>query len=127
MNISDLVICLNHILIKKKISHYDIYCNKESIKETTQEVYNRLFKPLYLFLLSSIVIFLISSNYENSNFKRIRLTIFYLGIFTIVLSEISINYSSKSILAMLASIFFPLIVCIISYIIFYKKINHQNI
>jgi len=126
ISISNLVMCINHILIKKKTTHLNIYCNKESIKEISSEVYNRLFKPLYLFLLSSIVIFLISSSYENSNFKKIRLSIFYLGIFTIVVSEISVNYSSKSTLAMFASIFLPLILCIISYALFYKKINYKN-
>jgi lipopolysaccharide export LptBFGC system permease protein LptF len=118
--------CINHILIKKKTTHLNIYCNKESIREISSEVYNRLFKPLYLFLLSSIVIFLISSSYENSNFKKIRLSIFYLGIFTIVISEISVDYSSKSTLAMFASIFLPLILCIVSYALFYKKINYKN-
>jgi len=49
-----------------------------------------------------------------------------LGIFTIVISEISVDYSSKSTLAMFASIFLPLILCIISYAVFYKKINYKN-
>ncbi len=126
MNISKLVMCINHILIKKKTTYTDIYCNQESIKEISSEVYNRLFKPLYLFLLSSIVIFLLISSYENSNFKKIRLLIFYLGIFAIIVSEISVNYSGKSYLSMLIAIFFPLIFCIISFTLFYKKTNYKN-
>ena len=126
INIANLVMCINQILIKKETLLNDIYCNKGSIKEISSEVYNRLFKPLYLFLLSSIVIFLISSNYENSNFKKIRLLIFYLGVFAIVISEISVNYSGKSTLSMLIAIFFPLIVCMASYILFYKKINYKK-
>ena len=53
--------CINHILIKKKITNSDHYCNMSQLDEISSEVYNRLFKPLYLFLLSSIVIFLIST------------------------------------------------------------------
>jgi len=127
INISKLVMCVNHILIKKSTTYNaDVYCNKESIKEISSEVYNRLFKPLYLFLLSSIVIFLLTSSYEIANFKKIKLLIFYLGIFAIIVSEISVNYSGKSDLSMLVAIFFPLILCMISFIIFYKKTNYKN-
>ena len=126
IDISKLVMCVNHILIKKEITYNDIYCNQESIKEISSEVYNRLFKPLYLFLLSSIVIFLLTSSYEISNFKKIRLLIFYLGIFAIIISEISVNYSGKSDLSMLVAIFFPLILCIILFTLFYKKTNYKN-
>ena len=126
INILKLVKCINHISIKKEITYFDIYCNKESIKEILSEVYNRLFKPLYLFLLSSIVIFLLSTSYEIGTFKKVRFLIFYLGIIAIIASEISVNYSGKSDLSMLAAIFFPIIFCIISFTIFYKKINYKN-
>ena len=126
INILDLLLCTNHFLIKKETTSYSLYCNKNSIKEVLSEVYNRLFKPLYLFLLSSIVIFLISSSYENINFKKIRLSIFYLGIFAIVISEISVNYSGKSELSMLVSIFFPIVVSIIAYTLFYTNIRYKN-
>jgi lipopolysaccharide export system permease protein len=59
-NISELLICLNYILIKKEI-YFEKFltCNKNSVKETISEVYKRIFKPFYLFLLSLIVIFLL--------------------------------------------------------------------
>ena len=126
-NISKLLMCVNYILIKKKIyDKNDINCNNESVNEIVSELYTRIIKPIYLFLLSSIVIFLLTSSYENKNFKILKLYIFFLGIFTIVISEVSVSYSGKSNLNILFSIFFPFILFLILYSIFYFKINNRN-
>jgi len=126
-NISELLICLNYILIKKEI-YFEKYltCNKDSAKETISEVYKRIFKPFYLFLLSLIVIFLISSNHEERKNKTFNLFIFFIGIFVIIISEISVSFSGKSNLNLIISILLPLITFLIFYISFYKNINHTN-
>ena len=126
-NISELLICLNYILIKKEI-YFEKYltCNKDSAKETISEVYKRIFKPFYLFLLSLIVIFLISSNHEERKNKTFNLFIFFIGIFVIIVSEISVSFSGKSNLNLIISILLPLITFLIFYISFYKNINHTN-
>ena len=125
--ISTLLKCVNTIVIKKEVSYTkDLNCNKDSIKEILSEVYNRIFKPLYLFSLSSIVIFLLTSNWENKNFKTLKLFIFFIGIFTIIFSEISVNYSGKSNLILLLCTLLPLIIFSILYIIFYKKVSYKN-
>ena len=128
INISHLLICINNILIKKKpYNSKDINCTNDSVKEILSEIYKRIFKPLYLFLLSSIVIFLLASNYEEKKFKLLKVSIFSMGILVIVISEISVNYSGKSNLNMFISIIFPLIIFLILHIIFHKKINYKNI
>ena len=126
-NISELLICLNYILIKKEI-YFEKYstCNKDSIKEIISEVYKRIFKPFYLFLLSLVVIFLISSNHEERKNKIFNLFIFFMGIFVIIISEISVSFSGKSNLNLLISILLPLITFLIFYISFYKNINHTD-
>ena len=112
---------------KKDYDHKDVFCKKDSINEIASEVYNRIFKPLYLFLLSSIIIFLLTTNYENKNFNKTKLSVFSLGIFVIIISEITVNYSGKSELNMLISIFLPIIIFLILYTLFYKKTNYGNI
>ena len=73
MEISTLLMCVNYTLIKKEIyNNKNINCNSDSFNEIMSEVYNRIFKPLYLFLLSSIVIFLLTFNNEKKNFKKIK-------------------------------------------------------
>tara|TARA_B100000767_G_scaffold257938_1_gene266226 strand:+ start:343 stop:1485 length:1143 start_codon:yes stop_codon:yes gene_type:complete len=127
ISISRLIMCINHVLVKNENTTYEeINCNKESINEILSEVYKRIFKPLYLFLLSSIVIFLITSNYENKNFKKIKFLIFYMGVFSIIISEITVNYSGKSSLSMMLFIFLPLIIFLILSMIFYKKTNYKS-
>jgi lipopolysaccharide export system permease protein len=121
MPLLKLIKCIFHKSIKKNIYKYENeYCNSESINEINSEVYSRLFKPLNLFLLSSILIFLIMTNYENRNFKLIQVMIFLFGILSVIFFEIITNYSGRSNTSMLYSIALPLVVFFILYLTFYK-------
>ena len=122
--ITELFRCVDYILIKKE-SYVDEYviCNKDGIQEVISEIYKRIYKPFYLFLLSAIVIFLLISNHEESKFKTMKFFIFSLGIIFIIISEISVNFSSKSNLNLLIAILLPLTIFLILYVFFYKKTN----
>ena len=126
-SILELISCVDYILIKKEafVKEY-IVCNKDGIREVITEIYKRTFKPFYLFLLSSIVIFLLISNHEEKKFKIFKFYIFSLGIILIIISEISVTFSSKSNLSLLISILLPLIIFLISYTYFYKKVNYMK-
>ena len=126
-SILELISCVDYILIKKEafVKEY-IICNKDGIREVITEIYKRTFKPFYLFLLSSIVIFLLISNHEEKKFKIFKFYIFSLGIILIIISEISVTFSSKSNLSLLISILLPLIIFLISYTYFYKKVNYMK-
>ena len=124
-SILELISCVDYILIKKEafVKEY-IICNKDGIREVITEIYKRTFKPFYLFLLSSIVIFLLISNHEEKKFKIFKFYIFSLGIILIIISEISVTFSSKSNLSLLICILLPLIIFLISYTYFYKKVSY---
>ena len=124
-SILELISCVDYILIKKEafVKEY-IVCNKDGIREVITEIYKRTFKPFYLFLLSSIVIFLLISNHEEKKFKIFKFYIFSLGIILIIISEISVTLSSKSNLSLLICILLPLIIFLISYTYFYKKVSY---
>ena len=126
--ITELLKCANHILIKK-IPYEKKYliCNKDGINEIISEIYKRIYKPFYLFLLSSIVIFLIISNHEEKKFKNFKFVIFFLGILMLIISEISVNFSGVSNFYLTLSIISPLILFIILYLFFYKKVNYKEI
>ena len=126
-SILELISCVDYILIKKEafVKEY-IICNKDGIREVITEIYKRTFKPFYLFLLSSIVIFLLISNHEEKKFKIFKFYIFSLGIILIIISEISVTLSSKSNLSLLICILLPLIIFLISYTYFYKKVNYMK-
>ena len=112
---------------KKNIYEYDpVDCNAGSISEINSEVYSRLFKPFSLFLLSSILIFLIITNYENKKFNLNQLIIFSSGIMSVIFFEIMTNYSGKSYANMLVAIVLPIIIFFIFYFIFFIKNKYKN-
>ena len=126
---SELLICAHSILIKKELPKNKkgtLNCTYDSIIEIMSETYKRIFKPLYLFMLSSIVIFLLTSSNEDTKFKKIKLFVFFFGIFFIILSEMSTDYSGKNNISLLLSTFFPLIIFLFLYGLFYKHINKVN-
>ena len=124
-SISELISCVDYILVKKEafVGEY-VICNKDGIDEIITEIYKRIFKPFYLFLLSSIVIFLLISNHEEKKYKIFKFYIFSLGIILIIISEISVTFSSKSNLSLLICVLLPLIIFLISYVYFFKKVNY---
>jgi lipopolysaccharide export system permease protein len=127
MQISLLLKCIIYTSIKKEVyNNENINCNKDSLNEIQSEVYSRIFKPFYLFLLTSIVIFLITSNNENKNFKILKPFIFILGITAIVISEITVDYSGNGNLNMMLCILFPIIMSLILSAIFYISVNYTN-
>ena len=125
--ITELFKCANHILIKE-IPYEKEYliCNKDGINEIISEIYKRIYKPFYLFLLSSIVILLIISNHEEKKFKNYKFFIFFLGILMLIISEISVNFSGVSNINLTISIVFPFIIFIFLYFLFYAKVYYKE-
>ena len=125
--ITELFTCMNYILVKKEtyIEEYFV-CDNSGINEVISEIYKRIFKPFYLFLLSSIVIFLVISNHEEKSFKMIKLLVFLFGIFTLIVSEILVNFSGLSNFNLWIAIVFPFVILLMLYITFYSKINYKN-
>ena len=112
---------------KKSTNYNPINCNAGSIKEISSEVYSRVFKPLNLFLLSSIVIFVLMTNYENKKFRLNQIIIFLNGVMIVFFFEIVTDYSGKSNINMLVSITLPIIIFLCLYFTFYQKNTHKNI
>ena len=123
----NLLKCVFYFSIKKNTIYNSINCNAVSIKEISSEVYSRVFKPLNLFLLSSIVIFVLMTNYENKKFRLNQIIIFLNGVMIVFFFEIVTDYSGKSNINMLVSITLPIIIFLCLYFTFYQKNTHKNI
>ena len=67
-------------------------CNKNKPRETYKELFERLIVPLYLPLLILISSINLLITKENIHYLKLRLSIFILGIFTIIISESSIGF-----------------------------------
>ena len=118
-----LIKCLNYYLQDKanELINKNFTCNKSSIKNVKQELFKRFYKPIYLPLLSIIACLFFFISKENEKFTLYKYIIFSSGIITIVFSEISLRYSSNSILGLYFFVVFPLLIILGLYIFAYNK------
>jgi lipopolysaccharide export system permease protein len=82
-------------------------CEKNSIKNIKEEIFKRFYKPIYLLLLSLIACLIFFTSKENKKFIFYRYIIFFIGIIAIIISEISLRYSSNNIFGQYFFITFP--------------------
>tara|TARA_B100000767_G_C19749009_1_gene529874 strand:- start:1101 stop:2246 length:1146 start_codon:yes stop_codon:yes gene_type:complete len=109
-----------YIIDKKKITG----CDQNYLKNIRQELLKRFYLPLYIPFISLIAGLLILRSKEQRKFNNYKFIIFFIGFFTIFISEISIKYSSSN--EMINYIFFllPLIFYFFTYFFYFKKNNN---
>ena len=112
-------------LMKKKIENASLKCgvNIEFFGEIKQETFKRIIKPLYLFVISVIVGFLLINIKENHKYQFIKSYVFLIGIVVLIISEISISYSGKSNLSGLITSLSPIILFIFLYLNLRNKLS----
>ena len=79
--------------------------------------------PVYIPLLSIIVVFLVLKSKNNSDFNKFKSKIFILGILIIILSQISVNLVNTNLINILVTLSLPLIMIIFFYNLFLKKMR----
>lgn len=125
VNILLLLSCLTHKFKGEieKFSHPDLGCSLNSVKNIKQEFLKRVYMPLYIPLIALITCLLILRSKENKNYESLKLFIFFLVFFIIVISEISLRYSSVSINGLFFYLIFPiaLFITIYTYILIHFK------
>ena len=67
---------------------------------------------------------LIISSKENSNYSKLRIFTFLIGVFVIIFSETTIRLVSKSVVNNFSIIIIPVVVLIIFYLFYFKKFNY---
>ena len=96
-------------------------CSTENIRNIFKEFYKRFFIPMYIPLLTLIPFILITSSKESSNYNKVRVVTFLIGLIIIILSETTIRFVSQTTFQNLTLIIFPLILLILIYtFLFYK-------
>ena len=76
--------------IEKKL----INCTKENIIDSYQEILKRFISPLYLFVLSIVACLIIIKSKDDYKYTKYKFGLFIFGVMAIIVSEVSINYSS---------------------------------
>ena len=104
-----LIKCLNYFT-QDKLNQFKseiLSCNENSIKNIKEEIFKRFYKPIYLLLLSSIACLILFISKENKKFTLYKYIIFLIGIVAIIISEISLRYSSYNTFGQYFFITFP--------------------
>ena len=125
----DILKCINNIyelkikLLSKKNKNIE-NCTQKNFKNILKEFYKRLVIPLYIPILTLVPLILIISSKENSNYKRLRIITFLIGLFIVISSETTIRFISQSVTSNLLISIIPFLLMFIIYVTFLKKLNN---
>ena len=110
-----------------KHKNVNILCNQSYVSEINQELFDRLIKPIYLFLITIIACFLLTKYKETHKYKTHKSIIFALGIIIIIFSEMSANYAGKNLTNTTTFYILPLVLGMFAYIILRNKLIFRKI
>ena len=100
-------------------------CSKENFTNIIKEIYKRIFIPIYIPLLMLIPLILIISSKENTNYSKLKLFTFSLGLFFIIFSETTIRLISEKQIINYVIAFSPMFLLFLIYFTFYKKFKFK--
>ena len=123
----EIINCLKNLKNENFISSVNegkLNCQKSIKKRLMEELYKRTYSPFFIILLGIISSFLILKSNNNINYKYYKSKIFFIGISFIIFSQILNKIVSKNFYSFVFSICFPLILILVTYFIFNKRINN---
>ena len=115
-----LLSCFVNIEAKKFAS---FKCDKV-LDEIKQELLKRLYKPIYIPLISLFCGFLLLNSRSKNNYQKKNNLIFALTFVILILSEMSLRYSFSSNFLTLTFFLLPLVIFIVSYISFSRIVKN---
>jgi len=123
-----LINCLSNLIRNnyEKLNISEFNCNPSSLKNIIQEIYKRVFLPIYLPILSIAASFLILRSTSNIGYRLFKIKIFLIGILIITLSQISVNTITMNIYTSIITMMIPLILFFLSYALFYYKMKRSS-
>ena len=98
-------------------------CTYQNIQNITKEFYKRFIIPFYIPLLSLIPLLLITTSKENSNYSKIRIIDFLIGLLVIIFSETTIRFISQVSIYDLSIMTIPIVLLILLYFFLASKFN----
>ena len=104
-----------------------INCRIENIADSFQEIFKRIISPLYLLVLSLIACLIIIKSKDDYNYTKYKFGLFMLGVITIIVSEISIKYSTANTLQNIYLLSLPILFFQFNYFYFKIKLRKPNL
>ena len=113
----------NVFITNKKLNN----CIPENLKDTFQEIFKRLVSPLYLLTLSLIACLIIIKSKDDYEYFKYKFGLFVLGVITIIISEISIKYSSANTIQNIQIFSLPVLFLVTIYLYIKLKLKKPNL
>ncbi len=113
---------LNFLKINTKNTNIE-NCTLQNLDNVIREIYKRFIIPFYLPILMFVTLFLILKSKENINYLNYRISIFLLGLTTIIFSELTLRFIEKNFFENIKIFIIPLIIIFLFYIFFYINLN----
>jgi len=117
---TDLIKCslaLNNLIIDDKIIKIE-NCKKSNLVNIYKELYKRFILPLYIPILILITLTLIFIPKEDRRYNKFKLSIFFIGILTIIFSETTLRLINISLIKNFFIIIIPIIIILTMYSLF---------
>ena len=119
--------CLQLLNSKKKVGEKKIEnCSKENLQNIYKELYKRFLIPFYIPLLVLIPFLLILSSKESSNYSKLKIITFLIGLFFIIFSETTVKIISNIYFKNLLISLIPFFLLIFLYLLFFKKTHFKH-
>ena len=113
----------NVLITKKKLNN----CIPENLKNSFQEIFKRLISPFYLLPLCLIACLIIIKSKDDYEYFKYKFGLFILGVITIIISEISIKYSSTNTIQNIQLFSLPILFLIVIYLYIKFKLKKPNL
>ena len=123
INLLKCVMSINEIKYKNVNNYNDhiIGCDLKIKHAINEEFLKRFLTPIYIILISLISCLIVFNNKNYNNFRLNNFLIFFSGVLFIIISEITLSYSSKNYFGVISYLMVPLIFFIIIYFIILIK------
>ena len=132
MKTSDVILCVAS-LSKIKLDYLSknkdkiINCTEKNKINMIKELYKRLVVPFYIPILMLIPYLLILTSKEKSNYNKIKLFSFIIGVTIIIFSETIIRFVSKEINENIFIFIIPSFLFLFFYLLFFYKLKLESV
>ena len=124
LNSIQMFICLKDVFLTEELNKNEIIkkpenkiCDGRTVKSLSEELYKRSVLPFYTLIISLIAASLVIEPRSKYFMKFHKLNLFLLGIFVIILSQLSLKFFLNSINILYLIIFLPIFLVIFYYIL----------
>ena len=120
----------NFYSLEKKIFQLKVKnienCSYMNMQNIIKEFYKRFVIPIYIPLLSLIPFLLITSSKENTNYNKLRVITFLIGLIIIIFSETTIRFITKISIYDISIMIIPVLLLIFLYSFLLNKFNFRT-